>query len=143
MALMHYQPFGGLLSHRDEMNRLFGDAYGRSRTGQGLALYPPVDVTEDEDRYTITVELPGLSTEDVKITLERDVLTIEGEKREERERGNYHRLERTHGRFRRSFALPRGVRADQVKGAARDGVLTITVPKAEEARVKEIAVETA
>ncbi len=143
MALMRYHPFGGLLSRRDEFDRPFGDACGRSRTGRELALHPPVDVTEDEDRYTFTVELPGLSTEDVKITLERDVLTIEGEKKEERERGDYRRLERTHGRFRRSFALPRGVRADQVKGAARDGVLTITVPKAEEARVKEIAVETA
>ena len=62
MALMRYRPFGGRLSRRDEFDRPFGDACGRSRTGRELALHPPVDVTEDEDRYTFTVELPGLST---------------------------------------------------------------------------------
>jgi HSP20 family protein len=145
MVLVRYHPFGGRPSFRDEANRLFEGFFDRPEAGQDATLYPAVDLLEESDRYTITAELPGLKAEDVKITLADNVLTVEGEKREERERKerNYHRVERSQGRFRRSFSLPGGVRADRVKAAARDGVLTITVPKAEEAVAREIKIESA
>jgi HSP20 family protein len=149
MVLVRYQPFGGRPSHRDEVNRLFEGFFDRPEAGreagQEVTLYPAVDLLEESGHYTISAELPGLKAEDVKITLADNVLTVEGEKKEERERKgrNYHRVERSQGRFRRSFSLPGGVRADRVKAAARDGVLTITVPKAEEAVAREIEVESA
>ena len=149
MVFVRYHPFGGRPSFRDEANRLFEGFFDRPEAGreagQEVTLYPAVDLLEESGHYTITAELPGLKAEDVKITLAENVLTVEGEKKEEREREgrNYHRVERSQGRFRRSFALPGGVRADRVKAASRDGVLTITVPKAEEAVAREIEVESA
>ena len=146
MSLVSHRPFGGLLSLSDEMNRLMANSPGRTtETGREYALFPAVNVVEDADRFTITAELPGLTADDVKVTLAENVLTVEGEKKEETEEKerNYHRIERSSGRFRRSFALPGGLQPDKVKAVTRDGVLTITAPKAEQAVAHEVKVESA
>jgi len=104
---------------------------------------PAVDLVEKDDEYVAKVELPGVHKDDVKITLQDNILTIRGEKKEEKESkdANYHRLERCYGSFQRSFTLPTSVRQDKVEAEYRDGVLTITLPKAEEAKRKQIEVK--
>lgn len=95
----------------------------------GVALVPQVDVTEDDKAITVTAELPGLTEKDIEVTLEDGVLTLKGEKREEKSDATSHMTERRYGRFQRSFRLPDGVDEDKVTAAVDKGVLHITVPK--------------
>lgn len=104
---------------------------------------PAMDVREDDDAYNVAVELPGLSKKDVEVTVENNVLTVSGERRWEKEegdekKGRFHRVERAYGTFTRSFTLPRTVKADTVKAEFKDGVLNLTLPKAEEAKPQQI-----
>ena len=103
---------------------------------------PPMDVTENDERYTLTVELPGTEKEDVTVEVHESVLTIRGEKRNEREEEKEQRryVERTYGSFSRSFTLPTNAAGDRVRASFQDGVLTIAIPKREEAKPKVIAV---
>jgi len=103
---------------------------------------PAVDITEQDDQYSVKVELPGVNKDDVKITLESNILTIRGEKKQEKEEKekNYHRVERTYGSFQRSFTLPTVVKSDKIDAIFKDGILTISLPKAEEAKPKQIEV---
>jgi HSP20 family protein len=104
---------------------------------------PAVDIAEKEDRFLVTMELPGVAREDVKITLQDRILTIRGEKKQENvpTSANVHRVERLYGGFQRSFTLPATVQGDAIDASYRDGVLTIAIPKAEEARPKQIDVK--
>ena len=104
---------------------------------------PAVDIAEQENEYEVKVELPGVSKEDVKISLESNILTIKGEKKEEKEekKTNLHRVERSYGMFQRSFTLPTTVKSDKIDATFSDGVLTITLPKVEEAKPKQIEVK--
>ncbi len=135
------------LSHINrEMNRLF-DSFlrgGVSDDGSfGTFWNPPVDIREREDAYLVEVELPGLTKDDVKITMENNVLMIKGEKSQESEekRGSCHRTERVYGSFLRSFTLPSSVKNDKIEAQYKNGVLTITLPKVEEAKPKAIEVK--
>lgn len=103
---------------------------------------PAVDLIEKDDEFVAKVELPGVSKDDVKITMQDNILTVRGEKKEEKEtrQSNYHRLERSYGSFQRSFTLPNAVKADKVEAQYKDGILTITLPKSEEAKRKQIEV---
>jgi HSP20 family protein len=107
---------------------------------QPVSWLPPVEVTENEKDLKITAELPGLAEKDIEVTFENDVLTISGEKKEEREEKNdrqYHMVERTYGSFRRSFTLPSNVDASKVVAEFKNGVLSIQLPKmAEEKAAK-------
>lgn len=127
------------------MNRLMGDGDHGDLT-YGSAWLPPVNVEEKENEILLTAELPGLSHDDIEIELENNVLTVSGEKREEREvdaNGNrYHLVERTFGSFRRSFTLPRTVDADRIGADFEAGVLTVRLPKAEESLSRRIKVGT-
>jgi HSP20 family protein len=107
------------------------------------AWIPPVDVVEEKDAVRIVAELPGVKPEDVKIALENNVLTIRGEKRQvaQERTERVHRYERTYGLFERSFSVPDTVDAEHVRAAYDNGVLTITLPKAERAKPREITVE--
>ncbi|MEP0822232.1 MAG: Hsp20/alpha crystallin family protein [Ignavibacterium sp.] len=110
----------------------------------GLNMWtPPVDIHEQENEYVVKVELPGVSKDDVKITLESNILTIRGEKKRENEEKNenFHRVERTYGSFQRSFTLPTSVKSDKIDASYKDGILTVTLPKAEEAKPKQIEVK--
>jgi HSP20 family protein len=130
-----------------EINRLFDNFFrgGMQDDGSfGLSSWTPaVDIAEHDNEFVVKVELPGVSKDDVKITLESNILTIRGEKKQDREtkEENYHRLERMYGSFQRSFTLPSTVRSDKIDATFKDGILTITLPKAEEARPKQIEVK--
>jgi len=104
---------------------------------------PDVDIAETDDAFVVKAELPGITKDDVKITLRDNVLTIKGEKKQEKEmkKENYHRVERCYGAFQRSFTLPATVKADKIEATYKDGVLTLTLPKVEEAKPKEIEVK--
>jgi HSP20 family protein len=104
---------------------------------------PAVDIREDKDAYFVEVELPGLTKDEVKITMENNILTIQGEKKQEKEekRRDYHRSERVYGSFQRSFTLPSSVKNDKIEAQYKNGILTVTLPKVEEAKPKAIEVK--
>ena len=145
MAIRRYDPFREMTTLQDEMERMFRNTLGTrdydAATSAG-AWAPALDVEEDEDKFTIHVELPGVSPEDVELTLEDDVLTISGERSfyDERDAEGFKRIERRFGRFHRAVRLPDRVDADKVEASAREGLLTITVPKAEEAKPRRIEI---
>ena len=134
---------------RSEMNRLFEDFFGRDffvEPFRDLAGWnPALDVAENDTAVIVKAELPGLDPDDVEISLTADVLTIKGEKKEEKEEKdkNYHCVERTYGSFQRSLRLPAPVKADDVEAAYKNGVLTITLPKREESKPKSVKINLA
>ncbi len=109
------------------------------------AWHPAVDVFEGKDAVKIVAELPGVKAEDVKLSLENNLLTIRGEKKQEAEVRNerVHRYERSYGTFERAFVLPSTVDGEKISAEYRDGILTVSVPKSERARPREIPVRAA
>jgi HSP20 family protein len=107
------------------------------------AWLPRTDIFEDEKSVRLVAEIPGVHSEDVKLSLENNVLTIRGEKRQEAEerKEQVHRYERSYGSFERTFALPSTIDPDQIKATYENGVLTVTLPKVEKARAREIPVQ--
>ncbi len=136
-------PMRDLVTMHEEMNRLFDSAFGAPQGARAAFDFAPVvDIEETPEQYEIHADLPGCSQKDVKVHVMADTLTIRGERRQEtREQANALRSERVYGTFERSFTLPAPVRADQVRATFKDGVLDIVVPKAEEARLREIEVK--
>lgn len=139
MKLIQYQRpglawpnVGRLANLQEELDRLFEAPL----TGWA----PALDVQEDKDKFTIRVELPGLKREDIDVSLQDDALVISGERQSEKvEEGvEIHRQERFYGKFQRALTLPEPVAADAVKADYKDGVLTVTLPKREEAKPKQI-----
>jgi HSP20 family protein len=148
-----WQPFESL---REEVDRIFDEftrGFGRWPFGrrifdvEPLLRYetsfgvsaPVVDVVEKEKEYQISAELPGLDEKDVEVSVSDDMLTIKGEKKEEKEEKakNYYLSERRYGAFQRSFQLPSGVDAEKIEASFQKGVLTVTLPKTPEAQKKE------
>ena len=121
----------------------FGQQHSAGPAGQPWA--PAVDITERKDAYVVTAELPGFGTDDLEITFEDGLLTIQGERHPAPDTAGekVHRAERRYGPFRRSITLPSHVMADAIEASAQDGVLQILVPKAEEAHAKRIHVSAA
>jgi HSP20 family protein len=111
------------------------------RAGRGFA--PSVDVAESTDEYVVTAELPGAKPEDVTIELHEGVLTIRGEKRSERDESKEHSryVERVFGSFSRSFSLPQNANGEKIQASFADGVLTLRIPKREEAKPRTIAIQ--
>jgi HSP20 family protein len=154
MSLIRYQtpelstwsPFIGLSTLRDEMNRLF-DLSAPGLTGREDRLLggwsPPLDVYQDKDHLFVKTELPGMKKEDIQISLHENTLTISGERKQEWEvkEGDAFRSERFFGRFHRSVTLPVPVQSGNVKAQYKDGILAITLAKAEEAKPKQIEVQ--
>lgn len=103
---------------------------------------PPVDIQETTDAYRLVAELPGMTKEDITITLENNVLRLSGERKFEKDvkKESYQRVERTYGTFARAFTLPSQVNHDKVEAAFENGLLTIVVPKAEQAKPRKIAI---
>jgi HSP20 family protein len=131
------------LASREPLYRLFDTFFNEG--GEDLTTRtwtPPVDIQETDDSYRIQVELPGMKKEDIQITLENNVLRLSGERKFEKDvkKENFHRIERVYGTFSRSFALPTQVSSDKVDAKFQDGVLTITVPKAEQAKPRRISI---
>jgi HSP20 family protein len=135
-----------VLNMQREINRMF-DSFFRSESPEGMPLAasvwtPAVDIAEDDNGYVVKAELPGVKKDQVKITMQDNVLSIRGEKEEEKESrsSSYHRVERSYGAFERRFSLPSNVRQDGIDATFKDGILTVTLPKAEEAKPKQIDV---
>ena len=134
---------------RSRLNRIFDQFYGdswipaRTEDVSNRAWMPAVDIREADDHLLVTAELPGLTRDDVNITLENNVLTLTGERKFEKEakEENFHRVERSYGAFTRSFALPNNVDPEKVDAAFKDGVLNIRIAKAESARPRKIAIQ--
>ena len=140
MTLVRWNPTRELASMEiDRLNRMFDDLYGNVR-----AWVPAVDIYEtNAHEYLIKAELPEMKREDISVTFEQSVLTIAGERKPsfEEENGTWHRSERAHGTFTRSFTLPATVDGTRISASYRDGVLTVRVPQREEAKPKQINVE--
>ena len=111
--------------------------------GEDRLLRPALNVAENEQNFTITAELPGVAKEDVSLTIENGVLTIAGEKKREEEHKDkaWHRVERVYGAFQRSLTLPKGVTGEQADATFKDGVLTVVLPKSEQAKPRTLKVK--
>jgi HSP20 family protein len=139
-----YRPSGSLFSLPRELDRFMEDALGGWGRGENLReWFPSTDVSETPETLTLRLEVPGLSRDQIKISVENNTLTVRGEKTQETstEGETFHRTERSFGAFERSFTLPTHVDADNVKAALQDGILKITLPRREEAKAREIAIE--
>ncbi len=131
VASTRWDPLQDLLALHERLNRLAG--------ADEAGWMPPVDVSESPDCFTITAEVPGLSREDIQLTVQDGKVTLKGERPSSNARSvRFERVERGHGRFNRTFALPAAVDASAVAADLRDGVLTITIPKASGRRRIEI-----
>jgi HSP20 family protein len=149
-TMMRWDPFQDLRSAQDEMAQMspmLAHALGlHTQQGSGRAMTrawaPALDISERKDAYLVTVELPGITPEDLDITMEDGLLTIQGERQftSESSEQQFHRVERRYGAFRRSITLPAHVMAEEIQASFEDGVLQILVPKAEEAKPKRIQV---
>lgn len=130
-----------------EINRVFDNFIrGGVQADENFAASywtPAVDIVEQENEYVVKMELPGVNKDEVKISLESNILTIKGEKKQEKEEQskNLHRIERSYGSFQRSFTLPTTVKSDKIDAVFKDGVLSVSLPKAEEAKPKQIEVK--
>jgi HSP20 family protein len=149
-TMMRWDPFQDLRSAQDEMAQMspmLAQALGlHAQQGSGratpMAWAPALDISERKDAYLVTVELPGVEADDLEITLEDGLLTIQGERHfaHDSSEQQFHRVERRYGAFRRSITLPAQVQAEQIEASFDNGVLQILVPKMEEAKPKRIQV---
>lgn len=153
MSLVRWNPTRDLsafssdvLGMQKEFNRLFDNFFHGDITDSTSAFtsawIPAVDIAERENDFVVKMELPGVAKEDVKITMQNGILTVKGEKKQEKESkgSDYSRVERSYGSFQRSFTLPTAIRTDAIEASFSDGVLNVTLPKAEEAKPKQIDV---
>ena len=145
MELVRWEPFDGLNRLHNRISDLFDENFGRARalpSATAGAWLPPVDILESKDAYLIRAELPGMKKEDFHLEVNDGTLTLTGERKQESvsDGMHYHRSERVNGKFSRSFYLPRTVQQDGIKASYQDGILEIHVPKAEEAKPKQIAI---
>ena len=142
---LSWTPFRQLSSLRDEIDRLF-EAPLSSLTELSQPFsggwIPAIDLYEDRDNYVVKMELPGMKKEEIDISLHNGVLSISGERKDEEkhEDAETYRSERFFGRFQRSVTLPAVVEGDKVNASYKDGILTVTLPKAEEAKPKQITI---
>ena len=127
---------------RNRMLRLFEQPFSMPVFRESLGFVPAVEISETDGNFLVSAELPGLNREDVDIELENNVLTLRGEKKEERQSSekDMYVYERSYGFFQRSFSLPTAVKEDEVKAEFADGVLRITLPKTEQAKGKKISI---
>jgi HSP20 family protein len=141
-TLSNWTSFDRLASLRDEMDRLFDFTYPSRDTGLFSGWSPTLDLYDDKDAFVLSVELPGMKKEDIDISLQEGVLTVSGERRHEKENkeGQTFRSERYFGKFQRSVSLPTMVDAAKVKASYKDGILTVQLPKSEEAKPRQIEV---
>ena len=145
--LIRWQPANDLVSLRDAMDRLFEDSFVSPRNWPVWTTLtePSLDVYQTENEVVVKAALPGIKPENVDITLTGDVLTISGETREENEQKdkNYLRRERRFGSFSRSISMPEGLQAEKADAKFENGILTLTLPKAENVKPKKIQVKAA
>ncbi len=143
--LAPWRPFRELDRIRREMDRLWDSFFERrpARVEEVSEWFPSLDVSETDTDYIVKVEVPGIDPKDIDISLMNHLLTIKGEKKQEKEEKdeNYHLIERSYGSFTRSIRLPSQVQTDKINATYKNGVLKITLPKTEEAKKKEIKIQ--
>jgi HSP20 family protein len=143
--LAPWRPFRELERMRREMDRIWDSLFER-RPARGEEMgewLPTLDVSETKNDYVVKAELPGIDPKEIDISLANDLLTIKGEKKQEKEEKeeNYHLVERSYGSFTRSVRLPGQVQSDKINATFKNGVLKVTLPKTEEAKKKEIKIK--
>ncbi len=144
--IVRWDPFREMMSVRNQMDRLVGDVYrgpaGWQSNGDGGHIRLPLDVTEDDDGYTVKASLPGIDPADLEISFSENTLTVQGETQGEsvEENARWHLRERSFGRFARSITMPAAVNADDISANYEEGVLTLTLPKADEVKPRIIAI---
>jgi HSP20 family protein len=149
MPIVRWEPFRDLITTQDRMNRLFNETLGRFLGGEeGVSTgnwIPPVDIYETEHDVVLKAELPGVDPKDVEASVHDGLLYLKGERKYESEvkEENYRHVERAYGGFARTFTLPAAVDAEKVKAEFKDGILTVTLPKREEAKPKKIKISAA
>ncbi|NJD69278.1 MAG: molecular chaperone [Candidatus Methylomirabilota bacterium] len=148
MAIVRWDPFRDVMTLQERMNRLFDQALSRTRTDdeEGLTTSmwsPAVDIFETPDSIVMKAELPGVSRDNIDIQVQDNSLMLKGERKFEREvkEENYLRIERAYGAFHRAFNLPTDIQQDKIKAVFKDGVLEVTMPKAEEAKPKQVKID--
>ena len=143
MSIMRREPFEALTPLREAMNRLFEDSFVSSLPGEWFGRAIQVDIRETDKAYVIEAAMPGFTPEEIAITVAGDMVTLSGSKKEEKttKEGAYMRRERSTGEVSRSFRLPEPFKADSVTASYGHGVLTLELPKAEQAKPKSIPVK--
>ena len=142
-SIVRFEPFRGVTSLQEQINRLFNEAFDRSTEEGSLTTWAPsVDIYETEHELVVKADLPDVKPEDLDIRVENNILTIRGERKFEKkvDEDKYLRVERSYGSFSRSFSLANTVNTEAIKADYKDGVLTLTIPKREEAKPKQIKV---
>jgi|SRR6266566_75247 len=142
-TITRWEPFRGVNTLQDQFNRLFNDVFDRKAGESSLTAWAPaVDIYETEHELVVKADLPEVDPKDLDIRVENNNLTIRGERKFEKKvnEDNYLRVERAYGSFARSFTLANTVNSDAIKADYQDGVLTLTIPKREEAKPKQIKV---
>lgn len=142
MLINRWDPFRDLSVLQDRINRIFNEtARGEGESTGGRTWAPVVDIMETGSDLVIRAEIPGMSRDDIDIEVTDESLTIKGDRKfDESEKDNYLRVERPYGPFQRSFTIGVPVQADKVSAKYRDGILEVTVPKAEEVKPKKITI---
>ena len=148
MALVRYEPWNLLNQFQKEVNRLFESRLGDLQEGDSSSIVtsgwrPAVDIKEEDNRFVILADVPGIDPKDIEVTMEDGVLTLKGERstQTEEEREGYKRIERARGTFYRRFSLPDSADAEGIKAKGKDGVLEIAIPKHERVEPRRIAVQ--
>ncbi|HUC97111.1 MAG TPA: Hsp20/alpha crystallin family protein [Candidatus Polarisedimenticolaceae bacterium] len=144
MELVTWTPFDSLNKVQSRINGLFDENFGRSwsNAAAGSAWYPAVDILESKDAYVLRAELPGMNKEDFNLEVKEGTLTLTGERKftKPAEGVQYRKVERVNGKFVRSFTLPETVKHDGIQATYKDGILEIHIPKAEEAKPRQIQI---
>jgi HSP20 family protein len=145
-AINRWEPFTGAATLQEQVNRLFNNVVERNQHESSLSTWAPaVDIYESEHELVVKADLPDIDPKELDIRVENNVLTLRGERKFEKNvnEDNYLRVERTYGAFTRSFALSNTVKPEAIKADYQNGVLTLTIPKREEAKPKQIKVNVA
>ncbi|MFH1196651.1 MAG: Hsp20/alpha crystallin family protein [bacterium] len=152
MTLVRFNPVRDLVNIEREFNKMFHqfeNRFGMSRSKEVDEAYenavwsPLADISEDKDKYMLQLDLPGVTKEDLKLTIKDGQLCVSGERKYEKEtkEKQFHRVERTFGKYYRSFTLPESVKEDKIEAEFKDGQLHINIPKSEEAKPKELEIK--
>jgi HSP20 family protein len=143
--LTPWRPFGELSSLRREMDRLWENFFGERPLGRiwEREWAPSLDMSETKDNYVVKAEVPGIDAKHIDISLTGDILSIRGEKKQEKEEKeeDYHLVERNYGSFSRSVRIPAEVESNKIKASYKNGILTITLPKSEKVKAKEVKIK--
>jgi HSP20 family protein len=148
MNVVRYEPWGLLRRFHDDVNQLFGESQiGAAGNGDQSSIVtsnwtPAVDIKEEEDRFVLEADIPGVDPKEIEITMDNGVLTIRGERKNESEEetNGYKRVERSYGSFYRRFSLPDSADAERVSAKGKDGVLEVSIPKLEKVQPRKITV---